>query len=390
LKEYYGNYRGEVIDNKDPDKKGRVRIYVSGIYPAKFKDDPESLPWSEPVMPLFGGNFTSDGLTKESGVATVPHKGAFIWLFFERGDIQHPKHFGACQAGDGWISENTNQHVIQTDNVRIRVDEHPKGEESTAKANSYNDKCTITSQSPMKNNPGVKENQTIRVDVEIEHEEGIALNLKLKGDCNIYIEGDVYEHIEGNRHETLIGDLYRKHVGSTHHVQEGDIVFEHTGMSSTIHKGDQITVTNGNISDNITGNFSRITAKNNYGIGGDEDIVVSGEANHTYNMGLEETINIIKSTVINGTSLEQASNSIVKLSKQYNQSTKDGSSYTADNSGVTIKSKNVDVTSTGSLNMKGNTVGINSTTTMSLSAATTTNITSPSGVTIQGIVTTTI
>lgn len=127
-KEYNSNYRGIVIDNYDPDVRGKCKIFVPGVYPSDFQFQPERLPWAEPIMPLWGGNFqpkVPGHLNPETGYTTIAHEGAHVWVFFERGDWNYPKYWAASQAGDGWVSENNNQHTIRTDNVTIIVDEKP-------------------------------------------------------------------------------------------------------------------------------------------------------------------------------------------------------------------------------------------------------------------------
>jgi len=130
---YYGNFRGIVISNDDPLVKGRLKIFVHGVYPEDFKDKPGKLPWAEPAMPLGGGSWTNEnsGMNSETGVTTIPHagnsgsNGAILWVFFEQGQAQRPVYFAACQGGDGWLSEHKNQHVMKTDNVTVRIDENP-------------------------------------------------------------------------------------------------------------------------------------------------------------------------------------------------------------------------------------------------------------------------
>lgn len=123
-----GIYRGKVVANYDPFVKGRVKLWIPGVYPEAFLNKPDELPWAEPVMPIFGGNFTNlreGDLNSETGITTIPHVGTEVWVFFEGGNQQYPKFFGACQGGDGWHSEHNNQHVIKTDNVTVRIDEEP-------------------------------------------------------------------------------------------------------------------------------------------------------------------------------------------------------------------------------------------------------------------------
>lgn len=249
---YNSNYRGIVVDNYDPKNLGRCKIFVPGIYPSDFADTPEVLPWSNPIMQPFGGSYKNDGkqLNKETGVTSVPHAGAIMWVFFERGDWNYPFYWAADQSGEGWLSETNNQHVIQTDNVTVIIDETPipgkfgKTKSSTIKYDSYNLSGTTLSK-----NGHHKENIPARVDIKIALNSGIAVNLDLSGDVNMKVVGDVYEEIKGNRHETIEGNLYRKHVG--------DIQYIHEGVTIEEHEGDVFTTIKGNKTESIQGQLSQ-------------------------------------------------------------------------------------------------------------------------------------
>ena len=180
-------YRGIVVNNFDPKYLGRCKVFVYGVYPEEFKTNPTKLPWAEPVMSIFGGSWTNEnkGLNSETGVSSNPHvgkspgEGAQVWLFFENGSPNHPKYFGVSQAGPGWLAEHNNQHVIKTDNVRIRIDENPSHARSTCHFDSYNADNVERSQKKQ-----IKDMPT-RVDVEIWNEGSSALNLIIKGNVNI-------------------------------------------------------------------------------------------------------------------------------------------------------------------------------------------------------------
>jgi hypothetical protein len=202
-------YRGIVLDNKgdekDPAKKGRVKVFIPGVYPDEFKDKPKALPWAEPAEGLFGGNAPVDDPKPkvETGIAGWVSKNSWVWIFFEHGNPQYPIYFAACQGGDGWISEHNKQWTFKSHNVRIRVDEDPELKESTCKHDSYNSKCTEVSKKLL-----VKDIPT-RVDMEISGNVHVFINGKL----NMHVSGDVYEEIIGNKHETIVGNIYTQHNG---------------------------------------------------------------------------------------------------------------------------------------------------------------------------------
>jgi Type VI secretion system/phage-baseplate injector OB domain len=76
-RKYYGKYRGTVIDNADPLKKGRIQVQVADVT--------QLLPstWAEACVPFTGG-------ITPSGVYAVPPIGADVWVEFEKGDIRYP------------------------------------------------------------------------------------------------------------------------------------------------------------------------------------------------------------------------------------------------------------------------------------------------------------
>lgn len=275
-----GIYRGIVVANVDPSVRGRVKIFVPGVYPVELKTTPDVLPWAEPVEPIFAGNFkSSGGACPETGVASVPIVGAEVWLFFENSNHDYPRFFGACQAGTGWISEHPEQHVIQTRNVKIRIDENPSA--GTNKFDSDNSGCTTLS--VKKQIPQM----LTRVDVEITNTTGCALNLIINGDTNIKINGDVYEEINGNKHETLNGNLYRHHVGDAHIEHEGKIVYHR--------QGDGFTKIDGNTVDTQKGDHNYSNAKGNV-----KNIVYDGAVEFNYNGDHKLQVNGTSTHIING------------------------------------------------------------------------------------------
>lgn len=72
---YYGKYRGTVVDNVDPEQRGRIMALVPdvlGITPSS---------WALPCVPLAG---------KAEGMFLVPQVGAAVWVEFEQGDPDYP------------------------------------------------------------------------------------------------------------------------------------------------------------------------------------------------------------------------------------------------------------------------------------------------------------
>jgi hypothetical protein len=83
---YVGIYRGTVLQNLDPQRKGRLQLEVPDVL--------SLLPttWAEPSAPLAGPT------GPPMGVYMVPPIGAGVWVQFEHGDASKPVWIG-CRWG---------------------------------------------------------------------------------------------------------------------------------------------------------------------------------------------------------------------------------------------------------------------------------------------------
>jgi hypothetical protein len=85
-KKYWGKYRGTVLQNIDPERRGRLLISVPDVLTLV----PST--WAEPCTPLAGPT------GPPMGVYMVPPIGAGVWVEFEHGDANHPIWTG-CRWG---------------------------------------------------------------------------------------------------------------------------------------------------------------------------------------------------------------------------------------------------------------------------------------------------
>lgn len=86
MNKFFGKYRGTVINNIDPELRGRIIVTVPDV----LNLVPSS--WAEPCVPLAG----STG--PPMGVYMVPPIGAGVWVEFEQGDPSFPIWSG-CRWG---------------------------------------------------------------------------------------------------------------------------------------------------------------------------------------------------------------------------------------------------------------------------------------------------
>jgi hypothetical protein len=83
---FLGKFRGTVLQNVDPERRGRLQLLVPdvlGVIPSS---------WAEPCVPLAGPT------GPPMGVYMVPPIGAGVWVEFEHGDPDFPIWVG-CRWG---------------------------------------------------------------------------------------------------------------------------------------------------------------------------------------------------------------------------------------------------------------------------------------------------
>lgn len=83
---YYGKYRGTVLNNVDPEQRGRLMLNVPDV----LGSIPSS--WAEPCVPLAGPT------GPPMGMYLVPPISAGVWVEFEHGDPSYPIWSG-CRWG---------------------------------------------------------------------------------------------------------------------------------------------------------------------------------------------------------------------------------------------------------------------------------------------------
>ena len=90
---YFGFYRAKVIDNKDKEMFGRVKVYIPDVMPEI--PDTKGL-WALPGNnPIGGRNKEGDKSHFNMGTSYIPAIGSWTWVFFESGNINKPYYFGA-------------------------------------------------------------------------------------------------------------------------------------------------------------------------------------------------------------------------------------------------------------------------------------------------------
>jgi len=89
----FGNYRAKVVDNRDPKKCGRVKLWIPDIMPQV--EESKGL-WAWPANnPTGGRNMENESDGHYMGSSMIPKKGGWTFCFFEAGNVNRPYYFGA-------------------------------------------------------------------------------------------------------------------------------------------------------------------------------------------------------------------------------------------------------------------------------------------------------
>jgi len=89
----YGMYRAKVVDNKDPEKFGRVVVWIPDIMP--LVDENKGLYARPANNPVGGRNMEEDNEHHYMGSSYIPKIGSWVFVFFECGNPNRPYYFGA-------------------------------------------------------------------------------------------------------------------------------------------------------------------------------------------------------------------------------------------------------------------------------------------------------
>lgn len=117
-------HMGTVADRSDPEKLGRVRLIVPGIFQATAPS-----PWAWPLGTLKGGS-------AQRGAFFVPEKGADVAVFFKMGDPEQPHYLAGHWGKPDGTSEIPTSTVgdpdvgaIETKNFLIVFDDRSGSEQ---------------------------------------------------------------------------------------------------------------------------------------------------------------------------------------------------------------------------------------------------------------------
>jgi uncharacterized protein involved in type VI secretion and phage assembly len=85
---YLGKYRGTVVNNADPERKGRLQVQVPDV----LGDAPST--WAMPCLPVAG---------PQMGHVVIPVPGSGVWVEFEQGHPDYPIWVGCWFGSAGEV-----------------------------------------------------------------------------------------------------------------------------------------------------------------------------------------------------------------------------------------------------------------------------------------------
>jgi len=112
MREYWGKYRGIVVDNEDPLMLGRLQVSVPQVLGEVMTA------WAMPCVPYAG---------LEVGFCMMPPIGTALWVEFEGGDLDYPIWTG-CYWREGErpaVADPPTMRMIQTSSCRLLLDDAP-------------------------------------------------------------------------------------------------------------------------------------------------------------------------------------------------------------------------------------------------------------------------
>ena len=133
--EYLGKYRGTVVNPRDPNQLGRVKVKVPVVH-ENLNDS--QLPWAMPCTPYAG---------KDIGFFMIPPKDANVWVEFEAGEPDRPIWSG-CFWEPGELPKNA--QVKESEKVQVFK---AKGITFTWRNHGDNKGVDLEVKSPVVSNP---------------------------------------------------------------------------------------------------------------------------------------------------------------------------------------------------------------------------------------------
>ena len=211
---YYGFYRAKVVDNKDPQKFGRVIVWVPDLMP-KIPQD-KGL-WALPANnPISGLNLDGDPEHRFSGSVFVPPKGSWVWVFFENSNPNRPYYFGGlnlqntkiipeCQTGSEYqkkwvlykshsgrcivISDDPDDERVEITGKKRQINTPPSGDTTSVFQIDGNQTTILLDEKSGKEKILIRSHKGDYINFDVENQK---LNISFSGEIHIKSNSSIF------------------------------------------------------------------------------------------------------------------------------------------------------------------------------------------------------
>jgi hypothetical protein len=248
-----GFYRAKVVDNKDPQQFGRVKVWLPDIMPKI----PESkglfaLPANNPISGL-----NSDGNSEHhfSGTCYIPPIGSYVWCFFENGNPNRPYYLGGlnlqntkilpeCQVGSNpqkkWviykshsgrtivISDDPDDERVEITGKKRQISSPPSGDTASVYTIDGNQTSILIDERSGKEKVLIRSHKGDYINFDIENQKlqiSVQSDIHLKSNGNIFIKAtdDINLKAGSNINLSSGGDVNIKAGGNVNSQASGNI-----------------------------------------------------------------------------------------------------------------------------------------------------------------------
>ena len=263
FKSYSGFYRAKVTWNKDPEKYGRVKIWIPDLMPLIDAHDPNLHLWARAANNPIGGRNNEE---KEDqyfqGSCYIPPIGTWIWIFFENDNPNRPYYWGS----------------LDIENSPVLA-ENQYGEEYQKKwtvIKTHEGRCIVTS-----DDPGDSRLELTGKKREIKNQpSGDTTSVYKLLDNQTTILFDEREGKEKLLVKTYKGDYLNFDIETRKlHIYTADDIHFKSDKSIYMEAGKDIHMTSGGVTYSKSGAATHIRAGATVNIDGSETYIQSGTAN---------------------------------------------------------------------------------------------------------------
>lgn len=255
----FGLWGAVVEDDKDPDKRGRIRVRVFDYHD---EDTPvDELPWATPCFPSAFCQHNNGRIDpnnrRNGGFFHIPPVDALVYVMFQQGNTEKPVWVG------GWFPANESIHGRETYTGRTPrralynddgIPSCPSWSSLRGFSVEFDDEAAeMRLTTPKGHKVTLSDNaanEAVFDGIRLEDHKGNYVHMDTGNDMlSIYWNGDVQEHYTGNVERTIDGNLNVKvagnviehYLGDLHSKQEGDRNVD-TGRGKIYHNSNKAVV----------------------------------------------------------------------------------------------------------------------------------------------------